>query len=120
MAVSIIEKALGVGTRTLTNRVTSSVASTAAQIAYGDPNRIQLCIINTGSYDMYVGCDRQVSSATAWLVPHGGGALIFLWEEDYEMCFSEFFAVAPTGTTTILVIELVVTGKPPTIGVTRT
>jgi hypothetical protein len=113
MAIGVVEAELKQGTRTVINPVTNTVATTSTQVALNNPNRIFLMIVNNGATDMYVGFDRQVSSSRGIRVPNSGGVFSVSWREDYELCFSEVFAVAVTSSVNVYVLELVVTGRAP-------
>lgn len=113
MAIGVIERELGAGTRTVVNPVTNTVTTSPTQLARNNPNRIFLLITNLGSVDIYVGFDMQVSSSRGIRVPNSGGVFSLAWQEDYELTFSPVYAISSSGSVTVYVVELEVTGKPP-------
>jgi len=117
MAFEMMEAKLGRPTQTVINPVTDTVAITATQILLNNPNRIFALVSNLGATDMFIGWDRQVSSSRGVRVPNSGGIVSLAWEEDYELCFQELFAVAVTAPVTCYIVELNLRPKGPVAGV---
>jgi len=116
MAIGVVERELGQGTRTIVNPVTDTVGTTVTQVLTNNPNRVFALISNLGSTDMFIGWDRQVSSSRGIRVPNSGGIVSLAWQEDYELCFQEVFAIALTSSVSVYVLELEVTGRKLTPG----
>ena len=84
----------GVRSRARTNPVTSSVGTTAKEIAKENHDRLAIVVINLSANDLYVAFDNQVSSSRGIYLTPTGGSLSLLAEEDLELTGYRLWAVA--------------------------
>lgn len=105
MALSrYIEDKFGIKTRSYSDPVTPTVATTVTQILKNNPDRLAYTIINLTAYSIYIAFDREVSTTRGILIPASGGSLSMSADEDGELVGYEVFAISATSTSTIYTV----------------
>lgn len=89
-------------TTTRTNPVRSSVGTSTVLILNGDPDRVKWVLFNVGGFDMFIGFRDGLSATTGQPVPAGTGFAICEATVDGEEVAYPVFAIAPGGTTEIV------------------
>ena len=105
MALSrFAEDKFGMKTRSVTDPVTPTVATSVTQVLKNNPDRLAWTLINLTAYSIYVAFDREVSTSRGILVPAAGGSLTLTAEEDGELVGYEVFAISKTASSTIFTV----------------
>lgn len=99
-----IERIFQTKTRSITDPVTNTVATTVTQILKNNPDRLAYTIVNLTAYDVHVAFDREVSTTRGILISASGGSLSLRAEEDGELVGYELWGISTTGASTIFTI----------------
>ena len=114
----LIRGRLGCETTPEYNRDVATVGVAVVRVARQSPNRVLLRITNCHATQLiYTGPFPDVSATKhlARLAPAGGG-LTLVWDEDFDLCGREWYAVADGAATDILVSELLTVAGAPAPG----
>lgn len=103
LAAEIASSAFLGPTTTKTNPVISSVGTSVAQVLNADPDRVRWVIFNLGDFRMFLDFTQGVSATRGIPVEAGTGFAVSEALVDGEEVGFPVFAVAPGGTTNILV-----------------
>lgn len=105
MALSrFVEDKFGMKTRSVTNPVTPTVATSKTLILKNNPDRLAYTVINLTGFALHVAFDREVSSTRGILIPPSGGSLTLTAEEDGELVGYELFGISTSSSSTIFTI----------------
>lgn len=91
-------------TRSVTNPVTPTVATSKTLILKNNPDRLAYTIINLTGYSVYVAFDPEVSITRGILIAASGGSLTLTAEDDGELVGYELYAISKTAASTIFTI----------------
>jgi hypothetical protein len=97
----------GVNTHPEVNPMTSIAGVAATQIAPNNPNRVGFNIINLGANNVYVYIDNSVGTTKGFLLAANGGSLNLDWRVDFALISNEWWAIAVTAPSQLLVLGLV-------------
>jgi len=98
-------KEFGFKTRAVENPVASSVGTSVTKVLNQNPDRIEWLFVNLGSYTVYLAFGPYVSASKGIFVAASGGTATMKVSEDGEAVAYEVWAVAPSGTSAIYVVE---------------
>ncbi len=73
-----------------------------------DPSRIGFAIVNDGSFDVGIAPTGQPPGQKSFIIPANGGTLVGDWKEDGELVSQRWEGFANGGTSTILVVEILI------------
>lgn len=85
----------------------ASIGTAATQILQNNPNRFQATFVNLSAVSIVVWVDPQVTTARGILCGPGGGGFSFSWEEDFELCSSQLWAIAASAGAAFHVYEVI-------------
>lgn len=102
----LVRRLFGASTEVRRNREDTTITTTASLIARQNPNRTQLVIANLGTSRIFVDSVETVSSS-AGIPLDPGASMVADAKDDAEEVGASWWAVAATGTQTILVKETV-------------
>lgn len=84
----------------------ASIGVTPTEALGGDPERVQVVLINLSPNDVYLGFDSQVSSTNGiWLGPNGG-SVVLTAPEDGTMPTYSFWGIASAANSTLHIVVL--------------
>lgn len=87
------------------NRTASQAATTVTKIMNNNPKRVYANIVNLGSNDVYIMIDNAVSSSRGIYVSPNGGSVTLKWRDDFHLLEHEWYAIAITAASNLLVLE---------------
>lgn len=105
-AADLIRQRLGAPTYPEDNRVVSSVGTTVATILRQSPARVWFLIVNLSPSDIYVAPFPGVSNTKGILLSPAGGSLSLNFLDDMDLVSIEWYAIANSAASNILVEEL--------------
>jgi len=76
--------------------ITTTVGTSQTPIWRGNPDRLELVLMNLSGYNMYVYTDPSVSTSKGWLLAANGGYIVFTAEDDAELVGYPFHLIATT------------------------
>lgn len=100
-AASLVK--FGRPTRTIESNPTTD--ATGGRLVKGDPDRVELTIVNLGTQTVFLSIRATVSTINGILIPPNGGMTVLV-DEDGEMVAYEWFAVSSSGTQQLFVQEV--------------
>ncbi len=103
----LLQEHFGVKTSFNENPEVDTVAITVTKIFAYNPNRLGFVVINTGTNPIYVAYKNDVAVNAGIMLVAGGGVMSAIWNEDFELCSMELFAIASGGVSTIYSVETV-------------
>ncbi len=106
----LVRERFGTSGFPVVNPTVSTVATTPGQLARQNPNRLGMLAINLSLNTIYLGVWADVSSSKGIRLAASGGFYKTVWYEDFEMPGWEWFAIADTGVSNILIVEILSTG----------
>ena len=104
----LIDQRFGVRTRVRENAADVTMTTTAAIIARADPGRVALVVINLGTNPVRIRPNAAPTDVIGIPLTAGGGQVIFLWEEDFNLVGVEFQGITTAGTSDIYVLEVLI------------
>lgn len=96
----------GMKTRAVPNPVTASVSTGVTTIAYNNPDRLTLLVVNLSNTEMYLGFFPDVSDTKGILLAASGGMASFTAEEDGELVGYEFLIYCAADDKAIFVLAM--------------
>jgi len=103
----LLQRQFGVRTRPILNRLVTTVGTTVAMILPVDSNRLAFVLVNLSAVPVYVLPAPDVSSIKAILLAAGGGSLIVIFDQDFDLTGWEWYGLSSSGTVNILTLEIV-------------
>jgi len=89
------------------NPEASSIGVVASRILAANPMRVGIVVYNLSGNGVYLAPNNQVATTRGvYLAPNGGGVSM-VWDRDFELCTSEWWALATAAASQIYVLELV-------------
>lgn len=104
-AAYLITSKLFLGNTRFSER-TYGAAAAVSEILKNNPRRVEFVIINPSIGDLYISNDPSLVTSFGFIVPAGGGSLIFNVLEDGETVAERFYCYAPAGAITVYVMEV--------------
>lgn len=102
----LLEAHYGVKTTYKLNPLVSQAAITVTKVLSYNPNRLGFVFMNVGSNDIYLMPTNKPAAGNGIFISGGGGGVGFVWNEDFELVSSEWFAIAIGGVSNIYVHEV--------------
>lgn len=87
----------------------TSIGVTSARIAPKNPTRVALIVMNLSANDVYVRPTRDATTSAGVLLKPNGGSFVTVLDEDLVLPTFDWFAVASGASSTIYVLEVVLT-----------
>lgn len=104
-ARSLVEARFEASVNPVVNRGSPAIAAVASRLMIQDPDRLGFLVVNLSVNDVYMMIDGNVSATRGIKIGPNGGSIATIWFEDFEIVAWEWFAIAPAGASSVLVIE---------------
>jgi len=91
-------------TETIVSELTASTS--VQQLVGGDPDRLELIVLNLGADDVYVSPKTDVSTTKGIRVSSGGGQLILQRFYDHSLTGWQLFCVAASATSDLYILSV--------------
>ncbi len=107
----LLQEKFGTKATPFVNRLGVSTIGTAFSKIYAvDPNRLGLIFVNLSANTLTAHFDNTVTLTKGIVCGPNGGGYALVWEEDFELTSSEWFAIASAAASPILAYEIVSAG----------
>ena len=104
---SLLGKQFGVKTSYNINPLVTTVGTAVTKVLSYNPMRLGCLIINLSGNLINIAPDNLVSSTRGILLGSNGGTYTLLFNEDFELTASEWYAVATGAASSIFIIEVI-------------
>jgi len=109
----LLERELGVRTRSAENRETEAMTTTEALVFRADSGRLALQITNLGTTAVHIRPAAGVSTSVGVRLAPSGGFYSLNWKDDFSLVTKEWFGIAASGTPTIYTLEELIEANGP-------
>lgn len=107
----LLEERLGTKAVPFFNRLgVASIGVTAVRVFSSDPNRFEWTFVNLSTNGIYLMADNLVTATRGIFCGPSGGGTTMIWEEDFELVSSEWWAIATGAASSYLAFEIVSAG----------
>jgi len=90
----------------------TSVSNTSTEVARGNPARVGLQLINSGTFVVNVFPLRALVAPFGFRLEPNGGALLLNWEQDGEIVAWPWAGIAVGGVSDVLAVEEIIDSGP--------
>ncbi len=104
----LLEALYGVRTSYTENPENVSIGVVPLRILPVDPMRVGFIVTNLSGNSVYLAPRATVASSRGIFLAANGGSLSLVWDRDFELCSSDWWAVASGAASTIYVLANVV------------
>ena len=104
----LIDNLFGVRSRAAENREATAITTTSQLIARNDSTRLAMTVVNLGAQSVLVRNRDAPTATVGFLLGPNGANMVVLFNEDFTMVGHDWFAITPSGTSTIYVEEILV------------
>lgn len=104
----LIQKRFGILTRANPNPLVEEVMIARTQLLRNNPNRLAWIAVNLSPQNIWLALDMEVGEDHGILLTPNGGSVSFIYEEDFEACCWEVFAVAGADNSDIFILEILI------------
>lgn len=104
----LINERFGVRTRSRDNPEVTGITTVSQLVARNDSSRLALSFVNLGQQVVNIRNIVAPSAALGFAIGPNGGSLTLIWDEDFNMVGHDWFALTPSGTSTLFVQEVLI------------
>lgn len=106
IAEQILKDEFGVPFRESENPVTTTVNNSSTQILENNPDRVGVVVVNTGSNDIFIKFQNDVTANDGIQLVSAGGSVSFNVLEDMTIPTRQMFAITDSGTSQIYTLAI--------------